>query len=178
MPAYLLTGPNGAGKSTVGRELANRGYNVIETDHESGISGWFDNKTGKKLDFLPPHPLAPKWLTEHSWLWDRQRIEEIIAEQAGKIVFFVGGAYNQGDMYDLFDKHFTFYVDDETATRRLQARGEGNRWQSDSAELQKMLDWNHKSKQHALEAGSIPIDSSRAVTIIADEIIAYVGSNC
>lgn len=175
MATYLITGPNGSGKSTAGRELARRGYTVTETDIESGISGWFENATGKRLDTLPPHPLSKAWMAEHSWLWDRQRIQEIADEHQGDIVFFVGGAYNQKDMYNLFDKHFTLFVDDKTAIQRLQARGEGDRWQNGSAELQKTLDWNHKSKQHAVEVGSVLVDSSRPVEVIVDEILGAIG---
>lgn len=174
MSAYLITGPNGSGKSTVGRELAHSGFRVFETDIESGISGWFDTATQKRVTKLPPHPFSQEWLKNHAWLWDQQRLQEIIDENSDKVIFFCGGAYNQKDLYNLFKKHFTLFVNDEVATKRLQSRGEGHRWKDGSAELKKMLDWNKKSKQHAENHGSVLIDSSRSVETIVDEILSHV----
>ena len=173
MPAYLITGPNDSGKSTAGKELASRGYVVIETDLQSGLSGWFDNETHERVDNLPDYPYSQEWLDSHSWLWDRQRFQEVIDQNHGKTIFFCGGAYNQKDMYGLFDKHFTLFVDDATAIKRLQARGETNRWNDDSAELKKMLDWNKKSKQHGIDSGGVIINSDRPIAITADDILKY-----
>jgi adenylate kinase family enzyme len=172
MAAYLITGPNGSGKSTVGRELANRGYAVFETDMDMGISGWFDAKTLKRVYKLPPYPFSKKWLDVHAWLWDERRLQEIIDQNTGKVIFFCGGAYNQKELYHLFDRHFTLYVDDNTAVQRLQNRGEADRWKDGSAELQKMLAWNQESKQHGLDFGSILIDSGRPVNKIVEEILS------
>lgn len=174
MGTYLITGPNGSGKSTVFKELIRRGYYAIETDFESGISGWFDNKTQRRTESFPAHPFSKRWLDAHSWLWDAERITELITKNSAEHIFFAGGAYNQHDLYHLFDKHFTLFTDDETLTMRLQARGEGDRWLDASPELAKMLAWNKKSKQHALDSGGIVIDSGRPIKIITDEILEKI----
>ena len=100
MPAYHLSGPSGSGKSHVGRELGNRGFRVIETDFEPGLSSWVNKATKEKVTDLPPQPYPKEWVDAHSWLWDALRMGELIQEIDTEPVFFVGGAPNEKDFYD------------------------------------------------------------------------------
>lgn len=173
MPAYLITGPNGSGKSTVGAALKARGYNVIETDFAEDLAGWFDTATGELVSDLPSHPFPQAWLNTHSWLWRRPALEKLIHDYHGKDVFFVGGAYNQKEMYDLFTKWFALYIDRATAVKRLQGRGEGRRWESGSAELERSLAWHEKSKAISDAQGGVTVDGNQTPEKIADEIVTY-----
>ena len=74
---------------------------------------------------------------------------------------------------DSFAERFTLYLDDTTTVQRLQAR-EPERWQEDSAELQKTLAWNAKSKQISLEEGSVVINGAQSPETIADQILTSV----
>lgn len=176
MAAYLITGPNGSGKSTIGRALAARGYLVIEMDREPGLSGWIDNLSGKKITEFPPHPFSQEWMTAHSWIWFRDRFDEILETNADKPIFFCGGAYNQTDFYDSFAERFTLYLDDTTTIKRLQER-EPDRWQEGSAELEKTLTWNAKSKQISIEQGSIVIDGSQPIETSINQILGHLSAN-
>ena len=73
MPAYHITGPSGSGKSTVARILQQRGFRVIETDFEDGLSDWFDNKN-RRVTNMPEQPYPAQWLATHHWLWDNKRM--------------------------------------------------------------------------------------------------------
>lgn len=173
MSAYLITGPNGSGKSTVGRVLTKRGYRVIEMDKEPGLSGWIDAVSRKKVTDFPPHPFSQEWMAAHAWVWFRDRFDEILATSDDKPLFFCGGAYNQTDFYDSFAERFTLYLDDATTIQRLQAR-EPERWQEGSAELEKTLVWNAKSKQVSINEGSVVINGTLPSETIADQILEHL----
>jgi hypothetical protein len=175
MAGYLITGPNGSGKSTTGHELANRGFTVIEADHEPGISVWTDMLTGEPVAQadLPPYPFPEVWLENHKWLWNKGALHQLINNQP-QDVFIVGGAHNQSTMYDLFDKWFSLRVPSEVMKRRLQSRGEGQRWSDTSPELARALSWNLRSSKVDAAAGAIIIDSGRPVELIAEDILSHL----
>jgi len=170
MPAYHITGPSGSGKSTVGKILQKRGF---ETDFEPGLSGWVHSETKEKVTETPPQPFPKDWVAAYGWLWDETRTKEILAEIGNEPVFFVGGAYNEKDLYHLFEKRFGLFVDSDTLVKRLQAR-EPERWKDGSAELRKLLDWNTRSKQFNESHGAISIDSSEDPEVIADVILKHI----
>jgi shikimate kinase len=175
MSAYHITGPSGSGKSHVGRELNSRGYKVIETDFEPGLSSWVDKETGEKITELPPQPYRQEWVDAHAWLWDALKMRRLIEEVADKPVFFVGGAHNEKDFFHLFDKRFGLFVDTPTIVSRLQPR-EPERWVDDSAELQQLMEWNERSKDYHHSNGALLVDSSLPVEIVADTILSYLKS--
>ena len=175
MPAYHITGPPGSGKSTVGKVLQKRGYKVIETDFEPGISAWVHMSTKKKATNPPPQPSPKDWVAAHRWLWDEATTKKVLAGIGDEPVFFVGGAHNEKELYHLFDKRFGLFLDSDTMTKRLQAR-EPQRWRTGSAELAKILEWNKISKDFNDEHGAIPIDSTQSPEAIADVILSHVES--
>lgn len=139
-------------------------------DMEPGLSGWINTATDKKVTKFPPHPFSQAWMAAHSWVWFRDRFEEILERNPDQPLFFCGGAYNQTEFYDSFAQRFTLYLDDETTIERLRIREPG-RWQADSAELAKTLAWNAKSKQISIEQGSVVISGALPAETIADQIL-------
>lgn len=176
MPAYHISGPSGSGKSTVGRLLQDRGYRVIETDFEPGLSGWVNNETGEKVSETPSQPFPKEWVAAHGWHWDKSTIEKILANLGDEKLFFVGGAHNEKDFLDKFDMRFGLYVDSETLVKRLQPR-EPERWVDGSTELKNLLEWNERSKDWLLSTGAILVDSSRTPDVIADEILSHINES-
>jgi shikimate kinase len=170
MPLYLISGPSGSGKSTVGRILQQRGYRVIETDFEDGLSAWFDTITGQKVTDMPVQPYPKEWLSSHRWLWDKTRMRELIAAAEADPVFFCGGAHNESEFYDVFQKRFGLWVNGKTLVKRLQPR-EPERWVSDSAELARMLEWNEKFRGYCRKKGAIVVDSSVSPDAVVDTIV-------
>lgn len=173
MAAYLISGPSGSGKSTVGRELERRGYKVIETDFESGFSGWFNNETGKKVINPPPQPRTKEWFAAHSWLWDAAKVKELVSRNSSGAVFFCGGAYNEKDFYDFFDLRFALRADSQTLINRLRLR-EPKAWVDGSPALLKLLDWNSRFEAHSVKSGAILVDSTASTAKIVDEILAHI----
>lgn len=171
--AYSISGPSGSGKSTVGRELRKRGFKVIETDHEPGFSGWFNNKTGKRIVDLPPWPYPREWFEAHSWLWDSAQVEKLISNATSDPVFFCGGAYNEKDFYDLFNLRFALHADSQTLVSRLRSR-EPENWTDGSPALQKLLDWNSRFEAFSIKHGAILIDGTAPIDKVADEILSHI----
>jgi adenylate kinase family enzyme len=76
----LVTGMSGTGKSTALRELALRGFPVVDTDEP----GW-------------------KELCGGEWVWREDRIAELLAADGGRTLYVSGCVSNQGRFYDRFD---------------------------------------------------------------------------
>jgi hypothetical protein len=173
MPAYHISGPSGSGKSTVGRILQQRGYRVIETDFEDGLSGWYNNQTGEKVTEMPAQPYPKEWVAAHAWLWDKARMAELLESVGDEPTFFCGGAFNERVFYSSFKKRFGLCVDGSTLVARLRPR-EPERWVEGSAELQRGLEWNEKFRDFCISTGATIIDSSVSPDVVADTILKYV----
>ncbi len=173
MNAYHITGASGSGKSHVGRELGKRGFRVIETDFEPGLSDWAHKETRQRAE-EPRQPFPTEWVEAHGWYWDRDKMHELVEGTGDVPVFFVGGAHNETEFYPLFRKRFGLFIDDkDELTRRLQER-EPERWIDGSQELTNVLEWNDKSRAFNEQHGAISIDSSQPVETIADVILKHV----
>lgn len=175
MAAYSITGPSGAGKSTVGRILQRRGFRVIETDFEDGLSAWFNNDTSEKVTDMPAQPYTNNWVGAHSWLWDKKRMQELLATVGTETVFFCGGANNEKDFISSFNLRFGLCTNNSSLIERLQVR-EPQRWVDGSTELQNQIEWNDKFNNYCQSTGAIVIDSSVSPDSVADNILTHFKS--
>lgn len=73
---------SGAGKSTALAELAERGFQIVETD-EGGWSEWSDADGG--------------------YVWREDRIAELLAGEEGPTLYISGTVSNQGHFYPRFN---------------------------------------------------------------------------
>jgi len=171
MPAYSIIGPSGSGKTTVGEELKERGYRVIDTDFEEGLSSWFEAETGLKPTVIPEQPYPKGWLANHIWGWDVAKMNELLDSVKEDSVFFCGGANNYADFSGRFDKIFGLHTDNEELKSRLQLR-EPQRWTDDSVELERMLKRNDEFIENCSGSEITLIDSSKSPQSIADTILS------
>jgi dephospho-CoA kinase len=74
---------SGTGKSAVLAELAQRGFETVETDVEPW-SVWSDEAGG--------------------YVWDEERIDELLRGERATTLFVSGTVWNQGRFYDRFDE--------------------------------------------------------------------------
>jgi shikimate kinase len=91
MQRVLLTGMSGTGKSTLVQALTALGYKAIDTD--AGYSHWVNMRTG-----LPASPTETKGYVwdELDWVWQEERMTELLAAEDGEVLFVAGTAANQG----------------------------------------------------------------------------------
>src|SRR5262245_48159797 len=79
--AVLVTGMSGTGKSSALGELGRRGYEVVDTDEP----GWKVWRPG-----------------DSEWVWDEERVAELLDQPRGVTLFVSGCVPNQGRLYDRF----------------------------------------------------------------------------
>jgi gluconate kinase len=173
MSAYSITGPSGSGKSTVGRVLKQRGFRIIETDFEDGLSAWFTADSGERVTKMPAQPYQKEWIDAHKWLWDVRRMNELLDSVGDEPVFFCGGAYNEKDFFNAFEMRFGLCTTEDKIIERLKQR-EPQRYQDGSFELQKQIIWNEHFREYCQKTGAIIIDSSHSSDEVADNILSYI----
>jgi gluconate kinase len=86
----LITGMSGTGKSSALAELGRRGYRVVDTDDP----GWREYRSD--LD-------SGDELRQGEWLWDEERITELLDSDEDRSLFVQGCVRNQSKFYDRFD---------------------------------------------------------------------------
>jgi AAA domain len=86
MSRVLVTGMSGTGKSSALAELARRGFRVVDTD-DPGWSTWVEPSDGARGE----------------WLWDEERMTELLRSDDGSTLFVQGCVRNQSTFYDRFD---------------------------------------------------------------------------
>jgi len=165
MPNYHIEGISGTGKTTVGKELERRGHKVVHADDAFGY--YSDPKTG----------LPTKDEQQLNWIWDRAKARKELLQTAGDEAKFVcGGSMNQDEFADCFTNAFVLYLDDATLKDRLLNRTNNN-FGKNPEDLERQLEWNKNSElplKYAKEKGAIPIDASKPVEEVVNEILSHV----
>ncbi len=93
MKRVLLTGMSGTGKSTVIGELTRRGYRAVDAD-ENGLS---------ELVAVPDDELTGLG-PGLDWVWQEDRIQELLLIDDADVLFLGGCSPNQGRFSPQFDE--------------------------------------------------------------------------
>lgn len=96
-----MTGMSGTGKSTALRELATRGFAVVETDQD-GWSAWSELEGG--------------------YVWLEDRVDELLKRVDGQTLFVSGTVSNQGRFYPYFDAVVLLSAPADVLLRRIATR--------------------------------------------------------
>jgi broad-specificity NMP kinase len=156
---YLIDGVSCAGKTTVCDELQRRGHHAIHGDRE--LAYWGDLKTGEPVD---------SGADEHrTWMWDVEKVRDLVADKSHAATFFCGGSRNSGRFIDLFDGVFVLEVDLDTLNRRLAARPESE-WGGTASEGESFARLQHETKE-GLPENAIPIDATAPLSSVVDTIL-------
>lgn len=107
-----MTGMSGTGKSTALRELANRGFDVIETDR-GAWSVWSELEGG--------------------YVWREDRIRELLRrDDVGSTLYVSGAVSNQGRFYRDFDAVVLLSAPADVLLRRVATRTTSDYGKSDA----------------------------------------------
>jgi hypothetical protein len=172
MPLFLITGNPGSGKSTLARELARRGLPVIDPDDDRELAHCAD---------AAGHPVAgPQlpdgaWLRCHRWVWDRTRMEQVLAGQSGA-VFVCGIARNQDQFLDLFNGVFLLQIDGPAQQARLIAYDTLHPPGRSEAGRQEIRDGRAAFEQQMLRLGAIALDGAAPPATVADQLLALIAA--
>lgn len=82
MPKVLVTGMSGTGKSSALAGLRKLGFEAVDTD-QGGFTEWSDREGG--------------------YVWNEERITELLARAGDTLLFVSGTVSNQGRFYPQFD---------------------------------------------------------------------------
>lgn len=173
MRAILVTGNPGSGKSTVAKELASRGFRAIDPDYDRELSYWLD-ESGKTVR-LEEGPAAPDeaWLRSHRWVWNRLRLEELLAAHHGP-TFVCGIALNLEEVLDLFDAVFLLRIDAETQEDRLAAHDLDHPPGRNEAGRQQVRAGRLVFEAQLVAMGAIPIEGNGTPAAVVDNILSRV----
>lgn len=158
----LLTGMSGTGKSTVVQELAARGYRAIDTDHD-GWSGLVevDPGMGKPLE------------EGRDWLWNEERMEELLSREDVEVLFVSGAAPNQSKFYSRFDHVVLLTAPESVLIERLTTRT-ANPYGKRPAERERVLHLKRTVEPMLRRAADVEIDTSAPLDQVIERILAQL----
>jgi hypothetical protein len=141
---------------------------AIDPDDDPELSHWED-AAGHPVS--GPQRPDGQWLASHRWVWNRSRMEQILAGRDQEI-FVCGIARNQDDLLDLFDRVFLLHIDGPTQEARLDAHDALHPPGRTKAGRQEIRAGRAVLEAHMLRHGAITIDATVPTDAIADKLLA------
>src|SRR6202042_3376082 len=167
MSAVQISGCSGAGKTAVAAVLARRGLAAIDADDDPSLARDVD-PTGAEVE--EPEEPDFAWLSQHSWVWNPARLDELIRAAAPATLYVCGGADNELEMADRFTQVFLLEIDEPTMLARLDTR-QDNDW-GRIGDTRDYLRRKLPELQDRLRAfGAIPIDARQPLDQVVDAIL-------
>ena len=105
-----------------------------------------------------------------NWLWDGNKLRAFAQACGDTPLFLCGGAMNQGEFADLFEKRFVLHVDSDTMRHRLLTRT-NNDYGKAPEELAEQLELNTRVLEEATRVGATIVDATRPISVVADDIV-------
>jgi shikimate kinase len=153
---------SGTGKSTLIKELAARGYRAVDTD-EGGLS---------ELASVPedlPTGLEPGL----DWVWNEDRIRELLSADDGDVLFVGGCAPNQGTFYPRFDHVVLLTAPVHLIVERLATRTT-NPYGKRPGEVARVLGLLHTVEPRLRKGAGHVVDTSAPLDRVVAEILRLV----
>lgn len=151
----LIFGPSGSGKTHLSSELRKLSINAVDADSIEDLSSWYDG-TGKKVDYQ--EDAGEEFLSNHSFLWDRNFLEDYLRKNP-KIYLF-GASGNIFEMLDLFDKTYFLKVDPDLQKERLIHQSRENPMGKTDYQRENAVRWGQQLEQKAKYLGIEFIDAT------------------
>lgn len=173
MSLILITGISTSGKSSIAKELAMRGFEAYDTEH-NGISAWFNKETGEKAaEFGQVADKTKEWMDQHEWRMSMDWVKQKAAESAGKQIFLCGGGANEPEVRKLCDKVVWLMTDEATIRLRVNNLRD-HTYGTRPHELERILEGNKRKEAEYQEYGAIMVDVRQPFAKVVDEILAEV----
>jgi dephospho-CoA kinase len=148
----FITGMSGTGKSTILEELSNKGYKTIDTDYNQLSMEVFNHEH-----------------LESEWIWDEDKIKEVVNGHTEGILFISGTASNQGKFYPYFNEIIYLSAPLNILLERVQKRTTNDYGKSD-AERKEIINNFEKFGAIIEVSSTISIDTARDISSIVNEI--------
>lgn len=163
MKRVLLTGMSGTGKSTVIEELAGLGFKAVDVDspaYSEMVPAPEDELTG-------PGP-------GRDWVWQPQRVQELLATEDAEVLFIAGTSPNQGAFYSQFDHVILLSAPKEVILDRLRTRA-NNAFGKRPDEVERVLALIDEIEPRIRRGADHEIDTSAPLDQVVTEILTVVG---
>lgn len=148
MKCVLLTGMSGTGKSTVIDELSARGYQAIDLDQP----GWSVH--------------AP----DGDWVWNEERVSDLLSTRDGDLVFLGGCAENQGKFYSMLDHIILLSAPAEVISERIRTRT-NNPYGKDPRELADVLGYLETVEPLIRRGATHEIDTRMRIEEVVERVL-------
>jgi adenylate kinase family enzyme len=171
MLVFLVTGPTGAGKSSVARRLQQRGQHAISLDSDPLLCAWTD-AAGHPV--VRPAEPDLDWLARHRWTWNANRLDDIIADAAGRVdmLWLCGYAANALQLVDRFDRVFMLTISRDTMIRRLHGRPAGNDFGRTEETLSAASTYYREFIGAWRRHGTVTIDASHNLDRVVEDLLS------
>jgi adenylate kinase family enzyme len=162
----VITGRAGSGKTAVATELKQRGYDAFDTDNIPNLSNWFNVNTGERVT-ITGNTYVDR--SRYSWAWDTATLRQLLDTHDN--IFICGGADNDFDFDDWFDRHFVLSIEPELQIEHLQNRT-NNDYGKDPRMFHTITEQQAAHISTGRARGAIVIDASKPITAVVDDILA------
>jgi shikimate kinase len=154
MCKVLVTGMSGTGKSSVLRELAQRGYQTVDTDSDEW-SEWASSDADAGSS---------------DWIWREDRITKLLENHPGGVLYVSGCKSNQGKFYDRFDAVVLLSAPAETILERISTR-DTNDYGKRPHERQQILYHLETIEPLLRSSATVELDASRQLSVVTDDLV-------
>ena len=167
---YLITGPAGSGKTSMAEQLAELGYQTVDTDSATGLC-YFVNKNNKPVPY--PAGADASWWENHNYVWEIDRLKILLNKMlSGKTPIFVcGNAGNIKQAWDIFDAVYYLDIPFEMIPDRVAAETAGNSFGLRVDERAQLSRWAEAFKAKMVDAGAVMVDATAPVDAVAKDIL-------
>jgi shikimate kinase len=141
---------SGTGKSTALAELEKRGFDVVDTDH-GGWSEWSESEGG--------------------YVWNEDRIAELLAREEGNALYVSGTVSNQGRFYSRFDAVVLLSAPAEVLLRRL-AKRTTNDYGKTGGERDLILQHLAEVEPLLRETCTHEVDATQPLELVVEQLVA------
>ncbi|MDP3733202.1 MAG: hypothetical protein Q8Q91_01545 [Candidatus Daviesbacteria bacterium] len=161
----LIFGPSGAGKTYFSSKLRKLDINAVDSDSIEGLSSWNDG-TGKKIAYQ--EDAGEEFLSNHSFLWDRNFLEDYLRKNPE--IYLFGASGNIFEMLDLFDKTYFLKVNPDLQKERLIHQSRENPMGKTDYQRENAVRWGEELEQKAKDLEIEFIDA----TLSPEEIFKLI----
>lgn len=163
MKRVLLTGMSGTGKSTVIGELTRRGYRAVDAD-ENGLS---------ELVAVPDDELTGLG-PGLDWVWQEDRIQELLLIDDADVLFLGGCSPNQGRFSPQFDEIILLSAPAGVLVDRLASRT-NNPFGKLPGEVARTLELQRTIEPLLRRGATCEIDTSVPLAEVVANVLRHVG---
>ncbi len=166
--SILIAGVSGSGKSEVSRRLKALGYETRDMDGVEDLCVMVDKKTGLPTPYDNNNDLEK--IQKMYWLYKKDKLKEIIANQENELVFYCGAPNNLEEIVSLFSKVILLVASPENVRSRLLARTDNGFGKSPEVQ-DYILERKEKIERSLVEQGALVVDANQDIESVLANVL-------